>query len=194
MMRTTTGGRSTNSSDSEVTIFNEGVRLSALSASWRARGFNFHNPPSRSSIIVSIQRLVLSHMTHHKSFMTISSRSSRSVLRFLQPSFHPYTQIHLVIHGICNSVTGFGHHCSCSFLFYSSYCYSSYYFLISHLILTISFFVVVYLDHLLHDQKSSRFLSGRTCFFRRVSTSWSSSGSWFCMVLNNWLLYKCFHF
>ncbi len=29
-----------------------------------------------------------------------------------------------------------------------------------------------------HDQKSSRFLSGRACFFRRIDLSWSSN-SWF---------------
>ena len=66
--------------------------------------------------------------------------------------------------------------------------------LISHLILTISipllfswtiFFTIKIIAFLIW---SRLFLP--TC----IDLSWSSSNSWFCMVLNSWLLYRCFHF
>ena len=42
--------------------------------------------------------------------------------------------------------------CGCSFLFYSSYCYSSYYFFDFSLDFDYFDSFVVFLDHLLHDQ------------------------------------------
>ena len=93
-----------------------------------------------------------------------------SVLRFPQPSFHPCTQIHLVIHGIYALLLVLELHCGYSFLFILFIVIPVTIFLISHLILTTSI-LCCFLGPSSSRSKSSRFLSGLACFFRRVSTA-----------------------
>ncbi len=137
---------------------------------------SIYNRHQEGSIIISISDWFWVAMTpHHKSFLTISAGSRLMRLPFRQPSFHQYTQIHLVIHRL-RSVTGLDIiTVFLSFLF--SYCYSSSLFL---WFLNRFWYFVLYCfsDHL--TVKIIAFLIWSRLFLPTcIDLSWSSSNSWF---------------
>ena len=105
------------------------------------------------------------------------------------PSFHPYTQIHLVIHGIYALLLVLELHCGYSFLFYSFCCCSSYYFFDFSLGFDYFDSFVVFLDHLLRDQNLHVFVWSSLLFPTCINCcrTWSHYRSCLrCFYLRLW--------
>ncbi len=172
----TTGGRSTNSSDSSKSIFNEEasdigiVHLTFL---------QFHNPPSRVQSYLQSSDCLSRHDSHHKEFLDDFSRFTLDPFcdfATVIPSVYSNSLIIPMEFTLCY---WFWSTHGCSFLFYSSYCYSSYYFSDFTLILTSFDSFVVFLT-IFFTIKIIAFLIWSHLFLPTcIDLSWSSGNNCF---------------